>query len=103
MCVEYCPTDKMMGDFNMKPLQGNHFRNHLKDILNLSDIRPNDDGMTSQECVGATRSYTNMIQGMRLGACSSKLKNDANTSIKVSLEKSKTAGNKEKLSLLSAN
>jgi hypothetical protein len=51
--------------------------------------------MTSQECVGATRSYTNMIQGMRLGAWSSKLKFDANTSIKVSLEKSKTAGNKE--------
>jgi hypothetical protein len=60
-CVEYCLTDNMIRDFNMKPLQGSCFRKHLKDILNLSDSRPNDDGMTSQECVGATRSYTNVV------------------------------------------
>jgi hypothetical protein len=51
----------MTRDFNMNPLQGSYFRNHLKDILNLSDIRPNDDGMTSQQCVGAARSYANIV------------------------------------------
>jgi hypothetical protein len=38
--------------------------------------------MTSQECVGATRSYTNVVWGMRSGTCSLKLKNDANMSTK---------------------
>jgi hypothetical protein len=103
MHVEYCPTDNMIGDINTKLLQGSHFRKHLKDILNLSDGRPNDDGTTSQECVGATRSYANVVQGTRSGTRSLKSKNDADKSIKVSLEKNKTAGNKEKLSLLSAN
>jgi hypothetical protein len=54
MRVEYCPTSNMIGDFNTKPLQGSRFRKHLKDILNLSDSRPNDDSTTSQKCVGAT-------------------------------------------------
>ena len=103
MRVEYCPTDDMIGDFNTKPLQGSHFRKHLNDILNLSDSRPNDDGTTSQECVGATRSYADVVRGTRSGTRSLNLKNDADTSTKVSLEKNETAGNKKKLSLLSAN
>ena len=31
--VEYCPTDKMVADFNTKPLQGTKFREFCKDIL----------------------------------------------------------------------
>jgi hypothetical protein len=32
LCVEYCPTDDMIGDFFTKPLQGSKFRS-LRDII----------------------------------------------------------------------
>ena len=35
LTIEYCPTDKMKGDYMTKPLQGNQFREHRKDIMGL--------------------------------------------------------------------
>ena len=35
--VEYCPTDKMEGDFMTKPLQGSKFKGFRNSILNLKD------------------------------------------------------------------
>ena len=33
--IEYCPTDKMVGDYLSKPLQGSKFRKFRTSILNL--------------------------------------------------------------------
>ena len=35
--IEYCPTDKMQGDFMTKPLQGHKFKKFRKDILGLEN------------------------------------------------------------------
>ena len=48
MCVKYCCTSDMMGDFFMKPLQGSHFCKFCSEILNLDhELPPN-----WKECVG---------------------------------------------------
>ncbi|MEM9592233.1 MAG: reverse transcriptase domain-containing protein, partial [Pseudomonadota bacterium] len=37
VCVKYCPTAEMLGDFFTKPLQGASFKRFRKEILNLQD------------------------------------------------------------------
>jgi hypothetical protein len=34
--IEYCPTDKMLGDYHTKPLHGTKMNNHRSQILNLA-------------------------------------------------------------------
>jgi hypothetical protein len=43
--VEYCPTDKMIEDYIMKPLIGKKFNDLQKKIMNLKTVG-------QQECVG---------------------------------------------------
>ena len=38
--IEYCPTDKMVGDYLSKPLQGSKFRKFRTSILNLKAEDP---------------------------------------------------------------
>ena len=38
--IEYCPTDKMVGDYLSKPLQGSKFRKFRTSILNLKGKDP---------------------------------------------------------------
>jgi Reverse transcriptase (RNA-dependent DNA polymerase) len=52
--VEYCPTDLMVGDFHMKPLQGSAFRHYRALILNLPYDAVLDPMTGSQECVGTS-------------------------------------------------
>ena len=33
LTVKYCPTDKMLGDFYTKPLQGKKFSDFRKEIM----------------------------------------------------------------------
>ena len=63
MRVEHCPTDDMTGDFFTKPTQGSKFKKQRKAILNLPDDVPNQKRTTSQECVGTSRSYADVVRG----------------------------------------
>ena len=51
MSLAYCPTDAMVADYFMKPLQGNKFRNFHAMIMNYQDPALE---LMSQECVGAS-------------------------------------------------
>ena len=53
--VEYCPTEKMIADFFMKPLQGalfKIFRYIVLDYKHISTLHENDKDSSYQECVG---------------------------------------------------
>ena len=53
MKVDYCPTEKMLGDFFTKPLQGAKFREFRRLIMNETDMEPaSDAALVPQECVG---------------------------------------------------
>jgi hypothetical protein len=61
--IEYCPTGDMVADFFTKPLQGSLFRKLRALILNLPDRPSITDASTSQECVGKTTSYADVVRG----------------------------------------
>ena len=54
LTVEYCPTERMRGDYFTKPVQGKKFRQFRAEILNLDDEELEDQS-TSQECVEENR------------------------------------------------
>ena len=51
MSLAYCPTDAMVADYFMKPLQGTKFRKFHAMIMNYQDPAL---ALMSQECVGAS-------------------------------------------------
>ena len=51
MSLAYCPTDAMVADYFMKPLQGTKFRKFHATIMNYQDPAL---ALMSQECVGAS-------------------------------------------------
>jgi hypothetical protein len=61
--IEYCPTGDMVADFFTKPLQGSLFRKLRAIILNLPNRPSGADASTSQECVGKTASYADVVRG----------------------------------------
>jgi hypothetical protein len=64
--IEYCPTTggDMWGDFFTKPLQGSAFKRQRAQILNLPEELPLPITTSgSQECVGASSSYADVVRG----------------------------------------
>jgi hypothetical protein len=61
--IEYCPTGDMVADFFTKPLQGSLFRKLRGIILNIPNRSSGADASTSQECVGKSASYANVVRG----------------------------------------
>ena len=53
MEVVYCPTERMIVDYNTKPLVGGQFKMFRDVILNLNGIHHSQVGQ--QECVGKMR------------------------------------------------
>ena len=51
MSLAYCPTDAMVAEYFIKPLQGTKFRTFRAMILNYQDPTL---ALMSQECVGAS-------------------------------------------------
>ena len=43
MTIEHCPTEKMIGDYMTKALQGKPFREFTKRIMNIDNDTPIDD------------------------------------------------------------
>jgi hypothetical protein len=96
LCVKYCNTDDMIGDFFTKPVQGSKFRKFQTIVLNLpSEDKSVNRSTATQECVGK-RSYADVV---RTGGSDNPMTHAA---VPVTgFTKSTTADNK--LSLLSAN
>jgi hypothetical protein len=61
--IEYCPTGDMVADFFTKPLQGSLFRKLRGIILNIPNRSSGADASTSQECVGKSASYADVVRG----------------------------------------
>ena len=53
--VKYCPTERMIADYDTKPSVGGKFKMFRDVVLNLSEIRHSQLGQ--QECVGQIRAY----------------------------------------------
>ena len=65
MQIEYCPTEEMVADFFMKPLQGSLFRKLRGLILNTPVRSSSTSAAASQECVEKVRkvSYADAVHG----------------------------------------
>jgi len=55
LCIDYCPTGEMLGDFMTKPVQGfkyDQFRNAIMGFMNPKKFRPAKAGDRSvlEEC-----------------------------------------------------
>jgi hypothetical protein len=90
--VEYCPTEHMLADLLIKPLQGSVFRKFRDAILNLNDSCILSRDAESQECVG------NGIDDCRLSCmrgCSEEDSEQEEDTTEVVTE-SKTSGGDEK-------
>jgi hypothetical protein len=53
----------MVADFFTKPLQGSLFQKLRGIILNIPNRSSGADALTSQECVGKSASYADVVQG----------------------------------------
>ena len=62
--IEYCPTDKMVGDYLSKPLQGSKFREFQTSILDLNseDPKPQSSPSTKNSVLKLNLVKTNRVK-----------------------------------------